>query len=51
MAQLTLDKASEIVREALRKGREMELQPLSVAVLDSGGHLKAFSREDGAGIL
>ena len=51
MADVSLDKATEIVREALHKGREMELQPLSVAVLDSGGHLKAFGREDGAGIL
>ena len=51
MADVSLEKATEMVREALRKGREMELQPLSVAVLDSGGHLKAFSREDGAGIL
>ncbi|MEE2778000.1 MAG: heme-binding protein [Acidobacteriota bacterium] len=35
---------------ALAKGRELDLQPLSVAVLDSGGHLKAFGREDGSGI-
>ena len=25
--------------------------PLTVAVLDDGGHLKAFAREDSAGIL
>ena len=30
------------------KGRELELKPLSVVVLDAGGHLKAFEREDGA---
>jgi uncharacterized protein GlcG (DUF336 family) len=30
------------------KGREMGLKPLSVVVLDAGGHVLAFEREDGA---
>ena len=51
MAGLTLDHALTIVQAALRKGREMGLAPLAVAVLDEGGHLKAFGREDGAGII
>ena len=33
---------------ARQKGREMGLKPLSVVVLDAGGHLLAFEREDGA---
>ena len=48
---LTLDHAARIVDAALARGREMNLQPLSVVVLDAGGHLKALKREDGAGIL
>jgi uncharacterized protein GlcG (DUF336 family) len=48
---LGLEEASRIVDEALRRGRELGLQPLAVAVLDAGGHLKAFKREDGASIL
>jgi len=48
---LTLGQALAIVEAALRKGREMKLAPLAVAVLDAGGHMKAFLREDGAGIL
>jgi uncharacterized protein GlcG (DUF336 family) len=48
---LNLEQASRIVDEALRRGRELGLQPLAVAVLDAGGHLKAFKREDGASIL
>jgi len=48
---LTLGHALAIVEAALKKGRELNLQPLAVAVLDAGGHLKAFVREDGAGIL
>jgi uncharacterized protein GlcG (DUF336 family) len=48
---LTLGQALAIVEAALRKGRELKLAPLAVAVLDAGGHMKAFLREDGAGIL
>jgi uncharacterized protein GlcG (DUF336 family) len=48
---LTLTQATTIVEAALRKGRETGCAPLAVAVLDAGGHLKAFAREDGAGIV
>lgn len=45
---VSLRKARTIIRKALEKGREMELKPLSVVVLDAGGHVQAFEREDGA---
>jgi uncharacterized protein GlcG (DUF336 family) len=45
---ITLDAARTMVEAARAKGREMGLKPLSVAVLDAGGHLLAFEREDGA---
>lgn len=48
MPEISLSKARSIVRSIIKKGREMELQPLSVVVLDTGGHVKAFEREDGA---
>lgn len=48
---LPLDTASKIVDHALRLGRENKLLPLAVAVLDTGGHLLAFKREDGTGIM
>jgi uncharacterized protein GlcG (DUF336 family) len=48
---ITLKQATTVVDAALRKGREMGCSPLAVAVLDDGGHLKAFAREDGAGIV
>ena len=51
MASLTLEQASGIVDAALAKGRERNLMPLTVAVLDPGGHLVALKREDGSGIL
>ena len=49
--RMTLELASRIVDAALAAGRERALMPLAVAVLDAGGHLVAFKREDGSGIL
>ena len=51
MPGLTLTQASTIVDTALKKGRETNCAPLSVVVLDAGGHLVAFKREDRSGIL
>jgi len=51
MATLTLAQASTIVDKALEHGRALKLKPLAVAVLDAGGHLLAFKREDGASIM
>jgi uncharacterized protein GlcG (DUF336 family) len=48
---ITLAQATIVVEAALKKARETNCAPLAVAVLDDGGHLKAFAREDGAGIL
>jgi uncharacterized protein GlcG (DUF336 family) len=49
--ELTLENANRIIEAALAKARKMELPPLSVAVLDAGGHLKALQREDGQAFL
>jgi len=51
MASLTLAQASTIVDVALKTGREAKFEPLTVAVLDAGGHLVALKREDNSGIL
>jgi uncharacterized protein GlcG (DUF336 family) len=48
---VTLAQASTIVDGALKTAREMNLVPMTVAVLDAGGHLVAFKREDKSGIL
>ncbi len=45
---VSLEQARVIIAETLKKGREMGFKPLSVVVLDAGGHLQAFEREDGA---
>jgi uncharacterized protein GlcG (DUF336 family) len=48
---VNLAQATTIIDVALKRAREMNLAPLSVAVLDAGGHLVAFKREDRSGIL
>jgi uncharacterized protein GlcG (DUF336 family) len=48
---ITLTQATTIVEVALEKARETGCAPLAVAVLDAGGHLKTFAREDGSGII
>ncbi len=48
MPEVSLSKARSIVRSIIKAGRELEVNPLSVVVLDTGGHVKAFEREDGA---
>ena len=51
MTTLTLAQGVKIAEAALEKGREGGMHPLTVAVLDSGGHLVAFMRQDESGIL
>lgn len=51
MATLTLDQANAIVAAALARGAALGLNPLSVAVLDAGGHLVAFQRQDNSSIM
>jgi uncharacterized protein GlcG (DUF336 family) len=48
---ISLDQANTIIAGMLAKGRAMKLKPLSVAVLDPGGCLVAFQREDGSSNL
>src|SRR5215469_4574605 len=48
---VSLAQASTIVDVALKKGRETNCAPLTVAVLDPGGHLVGCKREDRSGIL
>src|SRR5258707_10819980 len=51
MTTLTLIHAERIVDSALTFAAELGLNPLTVAVLDAGGHLVAFKRQDRSGIL
>ena len=51
MVALGLSQASVIVDAALAHARSSGLAPMTVAVLDPGGHLVALKREDSSGIL
>ena len=51
MTAITLAQANQIVATALAEGRRRALQPLTVVVLDPGGHIVAAAREDNSGIL
>jgi uncharacterized protein GlcG (DUF336 family) len=48
---LTLQQSNTIVEAALAQARETGLPPIGAAVLDAGGHLKAFQAEDGLNFL
>jgi uncharacterized protein GlcG (DUF336 family) len=47
---ISIRKARTIIKATLAKGREMGLKPLSVVVLDAGGHPVAFERDDGSSV-
>ncbi|MFY1018958.1 GlcG/HbpS family heme-binding protein [Ectopseudomonas khazarica] len=51
MTTITLSTAVNITRNALAVGRDLSAAPLTVAVLDAGGHLISLQREDGASLL
>jgi uncharacterized protein GlcG (DUF336 family) len=46
--QLTLNKAKKIIATAFKAAAEQNLKPLAIAVVDQGGHVVAFERQDGA---
>jgi uncharacterized protein GlcG (DUF336 family) len=51
MNRISLDQATRIVDAALAHAGRLKLKPLSIAVLDAGGHLVTFKRQDGSAIL
>lgn len=51
MSDLTLETANRIIAAALAKAAAEGFKPLGVSVLDAGGHLVAFQRQDGASFL
>ncbi|MBD1545590.1 GlcG/HbpS family heme-binding protein [Roseibium aggregatum] len=50
-SEISQGMAHDIMTAAFAKAAEMGLKPLTVAVLDAGGHLKALSRQDGTSTL
>ena len=48
MVGISLNDARTIIIATAKKGKEMGMKPLSTVVLDAGGHVIAFERQDGA---
>lgn len=48
---VTLEEALAIAQGTLAAGRARGAQPLTVVVLDAGGHMVVALREDGSGII
>jgi uncharacterized protein GlcG (DUF336 family) len=51
MQSLTLEAADLIANKSLEKGRALGFAPLTVVILDAGGHIKIIKREDGSSLL
>lgn len=51
MSNLTLSTAQKIISSALEKAGELNLKPLTVVILDAGGHMVAMARQDGSSIM
>ena len=49
--EITLDDALNICKEALKKGRELDLMPLTVTVVDVAGVIRATMAEEGSGLI
>jgi uncharacterized protein GlcG (DUF336 family) len=50
MTRITLDQANTLIAGAFAHAAGAKLKPLAAVVLDAGGHLIAFQRQDGASI-
>lgn len=51
MTEITLEQANTIITAAHNEGKQRKLAPLTVVVLDAGGHVKSLSRADGASLM
>ena len=51
MPSITLAQANRIIDVALQGARDAGYKPMGIVVLDEGGNLKAYAREDGASMF
>jgi uncharacterized protein GlcG (DUF336 family) len=49
--RISLAQANTIIENAFAKGKEAGMKPLSCVVVDAGGHVIAFQRQDGTSFL
>lgn len=51
MTDLTLSLAQDLAERCLERAQELDLKPLTVAILDAAGQLKVLLRQDGTSLL
>lgn len=51
MNMLSLETANAIISSAFEEAARLALKPIAVAVLDAGGHLVAYQRQDGSSLM
>ena len=51
MSIITLAQAEAIIDAIFERGREADLRPLSVVVVEPGCKVKAFKKEDGSAMM
>ncbi len=51
MRAISLERSNIIINALLAAAKERGLKPLTVIVLDAGGRVKAFQKQDGAALL
>ena len=51
MNRINIEQANRIIAAAVAKAAALMLKPLGIAVLDPGGHVIAFHRQDGASTM
>ncbi len=51
MSMLDLETANAVLAGAFEAAHLKGLKPLAIAVLDAGGHLKAFQKQDGSSMM
>lgn len=51
MSRISLDQANALIAGAFAEARKLGLAPLTVAVVDAGGHVIALQRQDRSSLL
>src|SRR3569833_3145061 len=49
--RISLEKANTIITATFAKGKDTGMKPLSCVVVDAGGHVIAFQRQDGTSFM
>ena len=51
MRAMSLKEALQVIEGAFARAAELKLKPLTIVVLDAGGHVKAAQKQDGCSLM